>query len=179
MTDVALVRFVDDQRGQVRWLLSQLVNFESQSALSQRVFLTAAVRAMHNALTGYFAECTQKRYQPHTWFSLLGAAGSFTAMREAAPCEAHLVASWLAQEADAASPLSAVLAVLASVGVPESSQYRSPLLADTSLSELTAKPDSLIASSSGGEVFVGPELSCSWAELDALMLYERSQALEC
>lgn len=179
MADVALIRFVDDQRAQVRWLLSQLANVESLSALSQRTFLTATVRAMHNALTGYFAECTQKRYQPHAWLSLLGAAGSFAAMRKVAPCEAHLVASWLAQEADATSPLAAVLAVLASVGVPESSQYRSSLLVDTSLSAMAPKAESLIASSSGGEVFVGPELSCSWAELDALMLYERSQALEC
>ena len=180
MADVALVRFVDDQRAQVRWLLSQLSESESPNALSQRVLYAATVRAVHHALTGYFAECAQKRYQPNVWFSLLACAGSFAAMRKVVPCEAHVIASWLNQETDSGSSLAGMLATIAALSAPESPQYRSSLLAATSLSERESQADAVIASSANtAQALTAREIAQAWQALESLILAERSQALEC
>ena len=180
MVDVALARFVDDQRAQVRCLLPQLSEADSLGAASQRALYAATVRAVHHALTGYFAECTQKRYQPNVWFSLLGCAGSFAAMRKVVPCEAHVIASWLAQEVDSGSSLAGMLATITAISAPELPQYRSSLLAATSLSERESQANAVIASSSSSaQVLTARELGQTWQVLESLILAERSQALEC
>lgn len=180
MHDATLVRFVDGQRAQARWLIGQLECERDNIAKVEGAALsTALVRVIHHSLTGYFAELTQKRYAPDLWFALLGCAGSFRRMRRVATCEDHVVSRWLNLEVEADSCLCVAISAIARIGVPEVPQYRSSLLTDTSLTEAKASPAVMIASSSSEGPPTLHELALAWSEIEALILSERNQGLEC
>ncbi|HEY7774845.1 MAG TPA: hypothetical protein VIC26_16800 [Marinagarivorans sp.] len=180
MADATLVRFVDEQRAEARWLIDRFDGLtDTASLIEKKALKTALVRAIHNALTGYYAELTQKRYAPDRWFAMLGGAGSFRAMARVAPCEAHVIARWLNLEADGGSCLRVALSAVGRIGLPEAPQYRSSLLSDTSLTVATQASPAMIASSAGEQPPSVPELVEAWCELEALMVAERNQGLEC
>lgn len=183
MADKAYIRFVDDQRVQVRSLLAAWT--QAITAVQKRAFFCAAVRAAEQALIGYFAELTEKRFQSVIWQQLKQGQGSFVRLQNKAACEiTPIVAFWLEWESRDSSSLGAILAAIKQVNSPLEEVYRTGLLAQTTLEEALAVDDNLIATSAvakppepvkvSGESFLK-----AWQAVEAQILNDREQALEC
>ncbi len=183
MVDITYSRFVDDQRAQVRCLVAEFN--KAEQPLHQKSLFCAAVRAVELALMGYCAELTQGRFQSERWQHLSTGVGSFARWQQALGCDTSSIAFWLAWEAEPESPLACIWQAVKQVNWPVDSQYRKGLLAATSLTEPVVD-DSVIATSAGLLIDNSqrPKVLPSaffeaWQTLEAQMLREREQALEC
>ena len=174
MSDVTFVRFVDEHRAHVRWLLAQDA-LAAASALEQKALLNAAASAMEMALIGYFAERTQVRFQAQLWQDLLAVGLHYRRLLTQAPCAEYLIAFWLNQEAELDSDLAVVQAAIGQAKTPAPVSYRTGLLSATSL----LADSTMIATSAAPERVTLASLQQAWTLLDSQIDAERAQAHEC
>lgn len=177
MVDSTIVRLVDEQRSQIRWLALQAQKLPTDS-IGSRALVCAAVRALQIGLTAYFAELTQTRFDRKLWPVLLASQTSFITMSQRASLTSQMLAEWLEAEADSESALSVAQRLIACANEPAASGYRSGLLSSTSLSD--DSNHQLIASSSAMPVELSFDvLMPIVAELEAVIERQRAQNLEC
>lgn len=176
MADSTLVRLVDEQRAQARWLLQQAE--QASEAGSRHTLVCAAARALHICLTAYFAELTQARFDRGLWPKLLACHGSFVAMARLANSPSQWLAEWLDMEARDDHVLSQALQLIAKANEPVATGYRSGLLSSTSLSD--AASTNVIASSAGAPLQLNhATLIAVFVELEAAIERQRAHNLEC
>ncbi|WP_054114197.1 hypothetical protein [Marinagarivorans algicola] len=187
MVDIAYSRFVDDQRAQVRCLVAELKRAEQP--LHEKSLFCAAVRAAELALMGYCAERTQRRFQSALW-QRLSSGRSFAHWQKLLDCDAAPIAYWLAWEAELDSAVACIWQAVKQVNEPFDHRYRQGLLAETSLTEPMVD-DAIIATSRAVPAGTSPHKNSrlkqvlpsvfieAWQAVEAQILGEREQALEC
>jgi hypothetical protein len=202
VSDILIERYVDEQRAHTWWLLKQMRPDESPRMLPQKSLYCAAVRASHCALTGYFAELTQKRFQASLWNQLHACLGSFMAMQKVTASGRSNIERWLQLEMQRESTYVKLLGAIAEVFYPNAQDYRSLLLtnaskpgeaaahthsdnkiaSDNSNSPAGSNPEpaiNMIATTARAHALSGAEFESYWAAVDALILADRSLSLEC
>ena len=176
MADRAIVRLVDDQRSQIRWLANQAATLNGD-AQGTHALVCASARALHVCLTAYFAELTQPRFDRALWPKLLACQASFVAMACLANSPSQMLTEWLDAELSHDASLPIAIKLIAIGNEPAASGYRSGLLSSTSLE---ADSGNLIASSAAAPLKLTFDvLMPVVAELEAAIERQRAQNLEC
>lgn len=177
MADSAIVRLVDEQRSQIRWLAAQAPKFVGD-AIGAHALVCASARALHVCLTAYFAELTQPRFDRAIWPKLLACQASFVGMAKLTNLPSQMLAEWLDAELSRDAALPVALKFIAQANEPASGGYRSGLLSSTSLSDEAS--NNLIASSAVTPLSLTFDVLLPVvAELEAAIARQRAQNLEC